>query len=60
MKTNFNLRKTLPGTLSLCAVALLAACASGPTMAPFSQASLPDAVKVPAGHSVALETAAAA
>ena len=59
MKTNLNLRNTLPGTLSLCAVALLAACASGPTMAPFSQASLPDAVKVPAGHSVALETAAA-
>ena len=58
MKTNFNLRKTLPGTLSLCAVALLAACASGPTMTPFSQAGLPDAVKVPTGHSVALETAA--
>jgi hypothetical protein len=47
--------------LSLLAVASLAACAnmSAPQMAPFSQASLPDAVKVPAGHSVAMETMAA-
>ena len=33
------------------------ACASAPTMAPtFSQASLPAAVQVPAGHKVAMET----
>ena len=59
MTTNVNLGKTLPGTLSLCAVALLAACASGPTMTPFSQAGLPDAVKVPTGHSVKLESVGA-
>ena len=51
--------------ISLCATAVavvtLAACAnmSAPTMAPFSQMSLPDPVKVPAGHIVAMETAAA-
>jgi len=47
--------------LSLLAIASLAACAgmSAPQMAPFSQMSLPDAVKVPAGHTVAMETAAA-
>ena len=41
--------------LSLLAIASLAACASmsAPQMAPFSQMSLPDAVKVPAGHAVA-------
>ena len=50
--------------ISLCATAVavvtLAACANmgAPTMAPFSQMSLPDAVKVPAGHMVAMETAA--
>lgn len=43
-------------TLTASAVALIAACASSPTMTAFSQASLPDAVKVPAGHKVALET----
>ena len=39
----------------------LAACAvpHAPTTAPFSQAALPEAVKVPAGHRVALEAAAA-
>ena len=41
------------------AVLALSACASGPTMAPFSQADLPAAVQVPAGHRVAFETAAA-
>jgi hypothetical protein len=42
------------------AIALtLTACASGPAMAPFSQADLPAAVQVPAGHRVAFETAAA-
>lgn len=47
--------------LSLLAIAVLSACAAtGPgTMAPFSQASLPAAVQVPAGHRVALETSAA-
>lgn len=40
-------------------ITVLAACAAqGPTMAPFSQSTLPDAVKVPPGHRVALETAA--
>lgn len=37
----------------------LTACASGPAMTPFSQAALPAAVQVPAGHRVAFETAAA-
>lgn len=46
-------------TLSLVALAALTACASQPMHAPFSQADLPPAVQVPAGHSVALETAAA-
>lgn len=47
-------------TLALVAVAGLSACATqGPMMAPFSQAALPDAVKVPAGHVVAMETVAA-
>ncbi len=44
--------------LSLMLVAGLAACASQPMRAPFNQDSLPTAVKVPAGHSVAMETAA--
>ena len=43
-------------TLAASAVALLSACASSPTMTTFSQSSLPDAVKVPAGHKVALES----
>ena len=34
----------------------LAACASSPPMPMFSQAALPDAVKVPAGFAVAMET----
>jgi hypothetical protein len=43
--------------LSLTAIACLGACASLPAPAPvFSQNGLPDAVKVPAGHRVALET----
>jgi hypothetical protein len=46
--------------LVIAAAAALAACASPtPMMTPYSQANLPDAVKVPAGHSVAMETAAA-
>ena len=47
-------------TLSLLAVVGLSACATqGPAMAPFSQSSLPDAVKVPTGQRVAMETQAA-
>ncbi len=52
--------KTLPLILSAAAaVAGLSACSSSPTTmakAPFSQASLPDAVKVPAGNKVGMET----
>lgn len=43
-------------TLAASAVAILSACASSPTMTAFSQTNLPDAVKVPAGHKVALES----
>jgi Protein of unknown function (DUF3455) len=35
---------------------VLAACGSAPMAPSFSQGNLPDAVKVPAGHAVALET----
>jgi Protein of unknown function (DUF3455) len=48
--------------LSAAAVALLSACASSGPMAPmtmaapYSQMALPDAVKVPDGHKVAMET----
>ncbi|WP_374411262.1 DUF3455 domain-containing protein [Hydrogenophaga sp.] len=51
----------LPLTIALGgAVALvLGACASSPSMAPFSQTDLPAAVQVPVGHRVAFETAAA-
>lgn len=38
------------------AAALLSACAMAPGAPPYSQDSLPDAVKVPAGFKVALET----
>jgi Protein of unknown function (DUF3455) len=44
---------------SLCFAAVttvLAGCASAPPMKSFDQSSLPDAVKVPAGHRVAMET----
>ena len=40
----------------LAAVATLGACASSPPMPMFSQAALPDAVKVPASFAVAMET----
>ena len=47
-------------TLSVLALASLGACASQyPMTATFDQSSLPDAVKVPAGHVVAMEAAAA-
>jgi Protein of unknown function (DUF3455) len=36
--------------------ALLAGCASAPSMKSFDQTSLPDTIKVPPGHRVALET----
>ncbi len=45
--------------LAALTVATLSACATSPMMPTYSQALLPDAVKVPAGHSVAMETAAA-
>jgi len=47
--------------LAAVAAAVLSACASGPMMAPamYSQDALPDAVKVPAGHKVAMETVGA-
>lgn len=46
--------------LSVVSIAALGACASqAPMMTPYNQASLPDAVKVPAGHMVAMETEAA-
>ena len=38
------------------AIAVISACASAPKMAIFSQDALPEAVKVPAGFRVALET----
>ena len=47
---------------ALAATGFLGACSSmgsATTMTPFDQGALPDAVKVPAGHRVALETAAA-
>ena len=47
--------------LGLICIATLAACAapSGPMMTPFSQAALPDAVKVPSGNVVKLESVGA-
>ena len=42
--------------LAAAVVATLGACASAPPMSMFSQASLPDAVRVPAGFAVAIET----
>ena len=60
---NMNTKSNFP--LAACAAVVatlgLAACGSmgGGQMAPYSQASLPDSVKVPAGHRVALETVGA-
>ena len=58
-------RRAVPGSWRLrlvfasVAIAGISACSTrGPVMQPFSQAALPDVVKVPAGHRVALETAA--
>lgn len=51
------MQKTAATALTLFAVVALSACAGMTPPAPvFSQAALPDAVKVPAGHRVALET----
>ena len=51
---------TVRSTLSiLAAVGLSAIATQGIAMGPFSQTSLPDAVKVPAGQRVAMETMAA-
>ena len=51
-------RKALSTALAAAALtSILAACASAPMMAPmYDQAALPDAVKVPAGNKVAMET----
>ena len=51
-------RKTLSTTLAAAALSsILAACASAPMMASmYDQTPLPDAVKVPAGNKVAMET----
>ncbi len=49
--------RTAAVSASVLAVALLAACGSiSPMMPAYSQASLPTAVQVPAGHKVAMET----
>ena len=51
------MRITLITLPALAAAALLSACASPPMMASsYRQDALPDAVKVPAGHKVAMET----
>ena len=52
MTTRFLLAAAVAAALA----ATLSACASAPPMPMFSQAALPDAVKVPAGHAVAMET----
>lgn len=46
----------IKSALAAAAALTLAACASNAPAPMFSQASLPDAVKVPAGHKVVLET----
>jgi hypothetical protein len=52
--------KCLAIATQACAIALLAACGSmsskSPMMSTYSQDSLPDAIKVPSGNKVALET----
>ncbi|MFG6412971.1 DUF3455 domain-containing protein [Roseateles sp. DC23W] len=51
------MQKTASTALVFAAAVALSACAQMPPPAPvFSQAALPDAVKVPAGHRVVLET----
>lgn len=45
-----------PTLTTLTLSALLGACATAPKAPPFSQAALPAAVQVPAGHKVALES----
>ncbi len=51
------MQKTTSAALALFAVIGLSACAGmAPPTPVFSQAALPDAVKVPAGHRVAMET----
>jgi hypothetical protein len=49
-------RTFISAALTACAALTLAACASNPMNPMFSQDALPDAVKVPAGNKVALET----
>ena len=49
-------RLLLAAAVAATLAAALAACASAPPMPMYSQAALPDAVKVPAGHAVVMET----
>jgi Protein of unknown function (DUF3455) len=60
MKT-MNIRPTVALCAAVVAAFSLTACGTmgGGQMAPFSQTSLPDAVKVPAGHKVVMETVGA-
>lgn len=48
------MNRSLP--LALVAAAVLAACGTTPMSTAFSQDALPDAIKVPAGHRVVMET----
>ena len=48
--------QTIQSAVAVAAAIMLSACASAPM---FSQQSLPAAVQVPAGHSVAMETVGA-
>ena len=52
------MNKTAATILGLSAIVLLSACADMAPMGPamYTQDTLPDAVKVPAGHKVAMET----
>jgi hypothetical protein len=57
IKKETSMRTFLPFTLALSAAALTACGSMSPSsMMKFSQDALPDAVKVPTGHAVALET----
>lgn len=49
------IRTTVAATITTAITLFLTACASAPQMPVYSQASLPEAVKVPSGHLVALE-----
>ncbi len=59
MRHHMTISTPVSTAAALLAALGLSACASMGNAPMFSQASLPDAVKVPAGHMVAMETAAA-